>query len=455
MKILAGIEITHETAPIELLETITMDQERFRLFKNAAHSKSIFVLSTCNRLACYSYVESTDIITDLLKSFFTRQEWSQIEKHLEYYGDSTTTVRNLFETASGLKSQIIGEAEILGQLKDTYKSFNDQPQIHPVLNEFLRESIRVGKKVRCETKISHQVTSIMSATVKVMYDHFTGLNGKKVMVIGTGNIARKLLAMIKKTEVSEILIASHSMERAYELSRNSSVKPIQLKEIHYHASEVDIFIGASNKQVDMITNPAGIEKCQKDQFGMFEGKERLFIDLGVPRNFNSILEVFKGVTLLRLEDINLLIESSLKHRNGEKVLAGKVIDREIEKYFTTLRNRELSGHYAAYNQMIKDHKEAELNWLLPKLGDINERQLELIKKFAHRLVSDITKVPYKEMRMSAGNGDLGKIQAFMELNNVKGSDAGLNISETKKYANEKIEDRIAAWEDNYPETIQG
>lgn len=411
------VEINHKSASLLMRENLALNWDetidRLQIFSTKV--EEVFILSTCNRLAVYAYTESMDP----LLAYFV--QLGVPRSCLTVCRNDQESATHLFSTISGLESQILGEQQIVGQLKKALQMGKDAGTIGPILGEFVREALRVNKLVRRETGIGRYSTSVASAAFQIIRNMYGDLLGKTALIIGTGKIATLACSIIKSTKVSKVYIASHDYQRAVMVAKKMGMHPISISDLHPILNEVDIVIGGTHKEVrfwneDLLIN----NTCPKDQLELLGDKERIFIDLGMPRNFNPAMKKIPNLYLFDMDNIKLVVEESLNKRKDVVPQAEKLINEQVGQYLELLSNRKLSPVYGAYWNKLEKIKKENLAWLRPKFGTVDDREWKLLEKFSHKIICEIAKVPFSALRNAVANDQLkpATIEAMLELHGI-------------------------------------
>lgn len=387
MNKVVGVELSHRFAPIAVRERLALNKEQTitALEELKKSYEEVFIISTCNRLSIYAYGKSHNQILDFFDQF------GNYRQYLSILPDSEIAIRNLFSTAAGLESQAIGEHQITGQIRDALDLGRAQKTIGPVLDELIRQAIHTGKRVRLETNIGKFSTSLATVGFELIKKHDFNIAETTFLIIGTGNMANLVNTVLDRTKIKKLYVASHDISRATEMASDWNGEAVDMENMHTALSEANVIIGGTQGEINLLHEETMSEsKCPRASFALQAGGHKLFIDFGVPRNFNPSLKNDPNISLFDLDDIKKITYDGLLKRYDEIPQARKLVNEELDWFMIWLRNRKVAPVIEAYWNNLETIKEEELKWLLPKLDTINPHTEDLLKRFTHRLLRRIS-----------------------------------------------------------------
>lgn len=294
----------------------------YQALKCRPQLQETFILSTCNRVELYAVGEDAQAAGLALKEFLCRIYKIQPE-FLEanfYCKIDNAALAHLFRVASGLDSMIIGEAQILGQIKKAYSQACAAGAIGPKLHKALQDALRVSKKVRHSTAISRGVTSISGVVVELIKKE-TGLEQKKALVIGAGKVGAMTVAKLADLKLREITVINRDRLAAEELKKRENVRVADIRMLPHEVFTADIVIAAT-------AAPHIINREMIEALLSAGRKELLLIDLGVPRNIEEAVRQIKGVRLYNIDDLSSVINQTIRNRQFEAEKAERIIQGE-------------------------------------------------------------------------------------------------------------------------------
>lgn len=328
---LVCVGLTHKKCPVEVREKIAFSQsslsQALTQMKEIDGLREWFVLSTCNRVELYGR-GFTGVEENLIHflSDFHGLEGCSYRSYLDRFR-GRDVVEHLFRVACGLDSLVVGENEIYGQIKQAFKMANEHRALDSILYQLVERALRVGKKVRAETKINEGAVSVSSIAVELAEKIFGKLTGEKVLILGTGKMSELTMKHLVKSGAGEITVASRTYERALELSQKFGAKPIGFDEWQRALRTSDIVISSTSA-------PHPIVKFEDVQNVMNERRHKplFFIDIAVPRDIEQSVGQIDDVYLYDIDDLKGVSDSNLRSRKKEIVKCESMIEQELESF---------------------------------------------------------------------------------------------------------------------------
>ncbi|MCO6501260.1 MAG: hydroxymethylbilane synthase [Vicingus serpentipes] len=398
---IVGVELSHRFAPIAVRERLALNKEQTiaALAELKKSYEEVFIVSTCNRLSIYAFGSSHN---DILNYF---DQFGNYRQYLSILPDSEIAIRNLFSTAAGLESQAVGEHQITGQIRDALELGREQKTVGPVLDELIRQGIHTGKRVRLETNIGKFSASLATVGFELIAQHDVEISETTFLIIGTGNMANLVTTILDRTKIKKLYVASHDQDRAKEMAEEWNGEPVNMENMHQALSEASVIIGGTQGEINLLHEETMAEsKCPRAQFALQTGGSKLFIDFGVPRNFNPSLKDDPNITLYDLDDIKKITYDGLLKRYDEIPQARKIVNEELDWFMVWLKNRKVAPIIEKYWNNLEEIKNEELKWLLPKLEDSPQDHIEeLLQRFTHRLLRKISNPTIEGIKSIAQN----------------------------------------------------
>ena len=384
---IVGVELSHRFAPIAVRERLALNKEQTKAAIQVLkkHYKEVFIISTCNRLSIYAYGKSHNEIVDYFDTF------GNYRQYLSILPDSEIAIINLFSTAAGLESQAVGEHQISGQIRDALEIGREEESIGPVLDELIRQAIHTGRRVRMETNIGKFSASLATVGFELIEQHGYNFGESTFLLIGTGNMANLVATILDRATIKKLYIASHDIERAQEMATEWNGVAVEMQNIHSALAEANIIVGGTQGEINLLHEETMAEsKCPRANFALETGGSKLFLDFGVPRNFNPNLKEHKNISLYDLDDIKKITYDGLLKRYDEIPQARGIVNQELDWFMIWFKNRRVAPVIEAYWSNLENIRDEELIWLIPKMGDISDHQKELLMRFSHRLLRKIS-----------------------------------------------------------------
>lgn len=389
------ISVSHKKADLKRLESVWInDYSEFakRILSNPSISECAFIL-TCNRFEVY--IAGRDIekcLLNLAKSLGV-EDVAEI-----LIGESC--LEHILRVASGLESMIVGEDQILGQVKHFYSICKEIGCVGVFLDRVFSKAIQVGKRVRKETNINKGSVSIGSAAVELAEKVLGDLRGKKVLLIGAGEMGTLVAKAIAGKDVEAILIANRTYTKAEELAKEIGGIAVRFDKLEDYLKICDIVISATAAPHPVITKKA-VEKAMKDRDNL------VIIDIALPRDVEEGVKDIKGVKLFTIDDLREISEENLKRRLEEAKRAERIVKEEVEHLKTLLKDLKARMAIASMYKSAEAVKREEIKELYNKLVakyDVGEEVLELLEAFANSLIKKFLRKPTVRLIEAARNG---------------------------------------------------
>jgi len=325
---LVATGISHKTASLSIRERFSFSdsniENSYNMLKGYPCIQESCILSTCNRVELYGVGESEQDTERALKDFLYRSHEilpQTLEKHL-YSLSGHKAVSHLMKVAAGLDSMVIGETEILGQIKKAYGEAADAGFAGPYLHKTLQEALRIGKKIHSETAISRGVTSVPGAALELVKRE-SDLGNKSILVIGAGKMGRLTVAKLINLDLKEVVLINRDLSKAEGVKKSHKIRVSSYERLKEELLTADIVITATASTVYLIK--------QEDAEEAFKDREKglLCIDLGVPRNIKESVKAVDGVRLYNVDDLGPIIEGTMQSRLSETTKAEEIIREQL------------------------------------------------------------------------------------------------------------------------------
>ena len=395
--------LNHRTVPLDLLERVTIDDSRLPKALHDVvgrdHVSEAVVLSTCNRSEVYVVAEKFHPAYADLRTFFSELAFvppEELAEHL-YVHDGADAAAHLFEVAAGLDSAVVGEAEILGQVRAAWERAQGEHASGSQLNLLFRHALEVGKRARTETAIGRHVASVSTAAVAMAADHLGSLEGRSILVMGAGEMGEGMVRALATNGVRDIRVANRTWERAHELAARVDGRAIRLADLDRSLAEVDLLLtgtGASS----MLIEHADIARVMTVR----DGRPLLVVDVAVPRDVDPTAADLPGVTLLDMDDLRAFAEAGQAERRREVDAVRAMVAEELERYLAVSSAREVAPLVAALRDRAEEVRQAELDRHRAKLADLDPRELEAVEALTRGIVAKLLHQPTIGLKDAAG-----------------------------------------------------
>ena len=327
------VGLNHKNVPLEILERMTIQKtdlpKALADLTSREHVTEAVVLSTCNRIEVYAFAEKFHGGYEDIRNFLAEITHVAPEEFSDYLTGlyDVDAVRHLFAVASGLDSVVLGENEILGQVRLAWEAAAEESTVGPVLNPMFRHALQVGKRVRTETEISQKTTSVSQAAVAMAEQRLGGLSDRRVLVVGTGKMGEGLARALNGGGVSEILVANRTWEKAVQVADRLQGKPVELNELPKHLAEIDVLLTSTGAS-SVILEHGDLNDVMRER----SDRELLVVDIAVPRDVDPAAGEIAGVTLLDMDDLRAFAEEGIQARRREITGVQAIIDDELDSY---------------------------------------------------------------------------------------------------------------------------
>jgi glutamyl-tRNA reductase len=411
------IGLSHKTAPIEIREKLTFPAgrqgEALSALTDSDEIAEALILSTCNRTEVYAVVTTEEAGKDAVLDFLS--DYHGIDRHelvrYLYLVDDAAVVRHLFRVSASLDSMVVGEAQILGQVKEAYDYACEHESTSRVFNKLFRQSFEVGKRVRTETGIGENAVSISYAAVELARKVFEDLAGKTIMIVGAGKMSELTAKHLVSCGVERVLVANRTFERAQEFAAAFDGEAVPYEDLFDTLCDVDIVI-SSTAATQYVITPDGVEKALKCR----SRRPLFFIDIAVPRDVDPAVNDLHDCFLYDIDDLQGVVDSNLEERMREAERAEVIIDEELAEFAAWLESMEVVPTVAAIRAQAEKIRQAELEKALKRLGHLSEKELKTVEALTGAIVNKMLHEPTRRLKDSVGEKDgYVKVDAARQL----------------------------------------
>ncbi|MDI6727442.1 MAG: glutamyl-tRNA reductase [Thermodesulfovibrionales bacterium] len=393
MKILI-IGLNHKTANVETRERLAFNgpklEEGVFGLKKIPEVKEVAVLSTCNRVELYTCVSNTASAAENIKNFlsgFHNIARSDFEKSLYIHTD-TDAIRHILRVGSSLDSMVVGEPQILGQLKDAFDFALSKKTTGVLLNKLMKKAISTAKRVRTETRIAENAVSISFAAVELAKKIFTDLSGKSFMLLGAGEMAELAARHLVNNGVTDVKVANRTYERGCELAKEFNGKAVKFEEFLNELIHTDIVICSTGAPTYVLLKDH-MQKVMKER----KHKPVFIIDISVPRNIDPEINKIENVYLYDVDDLQDVVDTNILERKKEAEKAEDIIDEEVEKFIKWMSSLDSVPTIVALRQKAENIKNEELEKFKNKFPDIDAEKMKALEYMATAIINKLIHPP--------------------------------------------------------------
>ncbi len=390
--------LNHRTAPVEVRERLAFEDgalpQALDDLKRRPGLLEGMILSTCNRVEVAVTADEQANVEEAVEGFLADSrhvDRSWVTPYL-YKFDGPEAIRHLFRVASSLDSMVVGEPQILGQMKSAYALAKEHGTVGGFLGQVLDRAFNVAKRVRSETDIGQSAVSVSYAAVELAREIFGALRGKKVLVIGAGKMAESAARHLRRAGISEILVTNRTRERAEAMAEECGGRLLDYQYFEDAVPEVDIVLASSGAPNFILT---------RDQMRSAMNKRRnrpmFLIDIAVPRNVDPAVNELDSVFLYDIDDLGRVVDDNLKGRIETAKEAEEIVREEVERMVVRLKTRGASPAIVSVQEELEAWRRGEIERWRPKLGALTPQQEDAIQammrgymnKVAHRIISEL------------------------------------------------------------------
>lgn len=392
-----AIGLNHQTAPLNVREEVAFQGERLNAalnhFKTTFTPKEVAILSTCNRteLYCKGYLDTAEIANWWWQYVGVSHE--RLSPYLYSFRDHAA-VQHIMRVASGLDSMVLGETQILGQLKVAYKLAEKFGVAGKSLSRLFQHTFYVAKKVRTYTDISKHSFSVSYLALKLAKQIYADIRKTHVLFIGAGENIELALKQFTRQSVGQAFIANRTFEKAQHLAEKYHAQALELKDLEGYFAKVDIIISSTNSSEYVLTT-----KNLKPYLKKRKGKRLLMIDLAVPRDIDPTLSQFEEIFLYNLDDLQKMIENNQGFRQDAVINAESIIQSEVNEYMHWLNCQSEVDHINHYLKKIETHKKEALTIAQNRLRSGLSPE-SILERLANDLCHKLTHVPILSIKES-------------------------------------------------------
>jgi glutamyl-tRNA reductase len=411
--------LNHNTAPVGIRERLYVSEAStpglLKELKQRGLEEAIIV-STCNRTeiyyACKDCENALGIIRETLRNLFAvEREWLDSYVYAFLDGDA---YRHLFLVASGLDSMIVGEPQILGQVKDAYRLATSHGAAGFLLNKVFHRTFNVAKRIRSETKIGYNPVSISSMAVELSKKIFLDLRQKKILVIGAGEMCEIALKHFKKEGLSQIYVTNRTFQGARQLAEEYVGTPCPFSEMPDFLTRVDMVLSSTGSDEPIIDKNM-VHSAMKIR----KNRPLFFIDIAVPRDVAPEVNKIENVYLYDIDDLKDLSQRHLSDRLKESEKAHTIMEEEAEKFSTWLAQLDMAPIIAKISHKVEDIRSAEVKKALSKLRDLDEETLGRIEVLTKALTG---KLLHPHLALIKENGSPEVLEIMKRIFDLKDND---------------------------------
>jgi glutamyl-tRNA reductase len=412
------VGLNRRTVALDLLERMRVSDadipKALRDLTDSDHVSEAVVLSTCMRTEVYAVVDQFHAGVSDLRHFLARLGSTPPEDfadHLYSYFEEGAAA-HLFGVAAGLDSPVLGEGEILGQVRHAWARARQESAAGPTLSHLFRHAVEVGKRVRSYTAIARGITSLSQAAVALVQDRLGGsLHGHDVLIVGAGEMGEGIAAALANSAwVWRIRVANRSMDRAVQLATRVGGQPVQLGRLGEALAQADVVLTATGSP-SVLLQASDLAPVMARR----RGRPLIVMDVAVPRDVDAAVGRLPGVTLLDTDDLRVFAESGLAARRQEVAPARALIAEELQRYVHTTAARTAAPVVTALRGLADQVRTNELTRYRARLDGLDPRQRDAVEALTKGIVSKLLHQPTMQLKQAAGTPQADRLSDALRI----------------------------------------
>jgi glutamyl-tRNA reductase len=413
--------VNHKTAPVEVREQLAIPDKKLadalRQLMGVTGVREAMILSTCNRVEVLAHTAngSADLRQFLREHFGL--EPSSYEPHLYEYRERDA-VRHVFRVAASLDSLVVGEPQILGQVKEAYAMARAAGTVQSYLDLLLTRAFAVAKRVRSETAVGSSSVSIASVAVELAEKIFGSLQGKQVCLVGAGKMSEIAARHLMARGAGPVFVANRTFERAQTLAERFGGSAIRFDELYDHCEQADIVITSTGA-------PVAIFKREHGERFMSRRRNRpmFFIDIAVPRDVDPEMNKLDGIFIYDIDDLQEAAASHAAERSKEAARAEQIIDDEVGRFHARVQTLHVVPAIISLQDYVETIRQAELDRVRGRLGNLTADQEQALEALTRGIVNKILHTPITRLKSAAAGPEVTTLtEAFKKIFNLQDKD---------------------------------
>lgn len=400
------IGANHKTAPVELREKLSFTQEEtlgaLEYLKNAPQIKEGLVFSTCNRMEILYIPEEGDQIEAMIQFISDHKKIGIPEfRFALYIHEGDEAIRHMFQVSSSLDSMMVGEPQILGQIKKAYKTAVAEGASGVILNRMMHKSFSVAKRVRKETGIGDNAVSISYAAIELANKIFGDLSSKSVLLLGAGEMAELAVEHLISHNVDKIVVANRTFKNALALAQKFNGQAVQFEERQSVLKDVDIIISSTGATEYVLTQDQVKQAMKKRQH-----RTLFFIDIAVPRDIDPKINKVSNAYVYDIDDLTGIVETNIHQRGQETIKAERFVEEAVLSFRKWMDSLSIVPTIKAINDKMTAIVELEFNKTMSSLGGhLSQVDMEAVRRMTQAIATRAIHDPIKFLRNTGDHRD--------------------------------------------------
>lgn len=396
---IVAVGINHKTAPVEVREKMSFSEhlmpESLAALRSYSKIKGAVIISTCNRTEIYAVAEDFKRGLENIHDFLAQKSGISIDSLSDYlynYRDHDA-VYHLFQVAAGLDSMLLGETQILGQVRTAYELSLNSGNTDRVLNTLFQQAIRTGKRARAETGIDQHAVSISYAAVELARQIFKDLSGRSVLVIGAGKMSELTTKHLVTNGVSGVIVSNRSYDRAVALASQFDGIAVKFDDLFKYMERADIVISCTAASHYVVHQEQVARLMDKHP-----GKKLMMIDIAVPRDIEPDVREIPGVTVYDVDALQDVVDNNFDKRKRSAIMAETIIEEDTQEFITWLKTQFIIPVIAELKTRGEEIKQKELRRAYNRLGELSKHDRKVISSLANSIVNQLLHDPVTRLK---------------------------------------------------------
>ena len=414
---LLTLGLNHNTAPLEIREKVVFAPDRItnslQSLTNLSSVEEAAILSTCNRTEIYcdlTHQHPEDLIAWLAEQHNLNHQ--DIKSYLYTHSDMHS-IKHMSRVACGLDSMILGEPQILGQMKSAYQQANEAGTLGKYLGKLFQHTFQVAKKVRTDTAIGSSPVSIAFAGVKLAQQIFSDLHAQTALLIGAGETIELTAQHLKELNIGRVVIANRTLEKAHAIASRCNGYAIEIKDIPEHLAEADIVFSSTASQLPIL-GKGSVETAIKKR----KHKPMFMVDLAVPHDIEKEVGELSDVYLYSVDDLKNVIDEGLQNRREAAEQAEDIINTQVSSFQTWVRSQGASEVIQQLRRQSEQSRDTALNKALQSLQNGTNPE-DVLKRLANDLTNKLLHEPSSSIKQASADSNIQLLQAAKQLFKLK------------------------------------
>ncbi|WP_236889678.1 glutamyl-tRNA reductase [Desulfoluna limicola] len=405
--------LNHKTAPVETRERLAFSASEAKEALGALRARpeidEVMLLSSCNRVEVLMAARDCDAAVAASKAVvadFKGLPQADFESCLYTHHDNAA-VRHMFRVAASLDSMVVGEPQILGQVKGAYHLAASEKASGPLLNRLMHRTFHVAKRVRSETGIGDSAVSISYAAIELARKIFGSLEGRKILLVGAGEMAELAVEHLIQHQAGDIFVANRTLERGVELARRFNGSAIALEELPEALKEVDIIISSTGSPTYVITRDM-VKQGVKSR----KGRSIFFIDIAVPRDIDPAINRLSNAYVYDIDDLKEVIDGNIESRNVEAVKAERIVEEGVVAFARWVEGLHTVPTIKAMRSKVGAIAECEVEKTLASLTGLSDEERAAIRRMGQAIVTKVVHDPIRFIKDGCHNRDESRALSY-------------------------------------------